>query len=62
MERKFICDMVRALAVQAEAVDLRADELAAWRKLAETDAEDHIVNDPDFQFRVVQTVFLRQVP
>lgn len=62
VERRFICNMVRALTVQAEAVDLPADELAAWRKLAETDAEDHIVNDPDFQFRVVQTVFVGQVP
>ena len=62
VERQFICDMVRALAAHAETVDLPAEELDAWRKLGEIDAEDHIVDDPDFQFRVVQTVFVGQVP
>lgn len=61
-ERRFICDLVRGLAAQAELFELPAGELAAWRKLADTDAEDHIVNDPDFQFRAVQTVFVAQVP
>ena len=39
---------------------------ACWTRrrgaLAEIDAADHIVDDPDFQFRVVQTVFVGQAP
>ena len=49
-------------ATEAQKLDLSAEEIATWAQLADIDAPDHIIHDPDFQYRAIQTVFVGRVP
>ncbi len=62
IEKQFVCEMVKGLAMFAETINLPAEELQLWREMSEADDRSHSVDHPDFQSRAVQTVFVGQVP
>jgi arsenite methyltransferase len=62
VEKRFVSDMLTALARVAENIELPEGELEIWRSLADLDNPDHIINHPDLQYRAIQTVFVGEVP
>jgi hypothetical protein len=57
-----VAGFLQGLARQAQEVDLPAGEARLWEKLADVDSPDHILYHPDFQYRVVEFVFVARVP
>lgn len=58
VEQQFIRSLLEHMCDKAEELDLPEEEAQVWRKLADVDADDHILKHPDFQYRVIQTVFV----
>ena len=62
VEKIFVGALLEYYAGKAEQAALPAEELDLWRKLADLESGDHIINHPDFQYRCIQTVFVGRVP
>ena len=62
VEKTLICDILKWFYKQAQSIDLPTEELQIWKQMADVDSPNHIINDPDFQYRTIQTVFLGRVP
>jgi arsenite methyltransferase len=62
IERSFISTILQAHPQAAESVDLPAQDMVAWRELANFDSPDHILKHPDFYFREGHIVVVGQVP
>jgi arsenite methyltransferase len=62
VERKFFSDLFKLFAAQAAQTDLPLEEKEAWRSAGNLDAPDHILNNSDFLYRAIQTVFVGRVP
>lgn len=60
--KKFVCDLLKYLSANASKLDLQPEELRIWAELAEVDSPKHIIHDPDFQYRTIQTIFVGKVP
>ena len=58
----FIQGFLSSCSAAALKLDLPADELQAWKQLVDFDSPNHILRDPDFQYRAIQTVFVGTVP
>ena len=61
-DKRFLSDLFKFHAAQAEQTDLPSHEKETWRRTANLGAPDHILNHPDFQYRAIQTVFVGRVP
>ena len=53
VEKRFLSDLFMQLAAQAAQTDLPSEEKAIWRQLSDLGSPDHIVNQPDFQYRAI---------
>lgn len=62
VEKKYRSDLFKFCATQAAQTDLPSEEKAIWQKLGDLGAPDHILNNPDFQYRAIQTVYVGRVP
>ncbi len=62
VEKRYFSDFFKFLAAKAAQTDLPLEEKAIWRKLGDLESPDHLLNNPDFQFRAIQTVFVGRVP
>jgi arsenite methyltransferase len=60
--KQFVADLLQGLEQQAQQVELPEEEARLWKKLADTNSPDHILCHPDFQYRVIETVFVARVP
>ena len=60
--KQFVADLLQGLNQHAQQVDLPEKEARLWQKLADTNSPDHILHHPDFQYRVVEFVFVARVP
>lgn len=61
-EKELVCTLLELGSSVAGQVELPAEELQIWQKLADRDSSDHIIYHPDFQYRCIQTVFVGRVP
>lgn len=62
VEKRFISDLLRQSAAEVAQSDLPLEEKEIWQKIGDLDSPDHILNNPDFQYRAIQTVFVGRVP
>ena len=62
VERKFLSDLLTALATQSTKTNAPQNEKSIWQKAADLSAPDHVLNHPDFRYRELQTVFVGRVP
>ncbi len=59
--RAFSADFLKFCASIAPTLGLPEDELEIWKQLADVDSPKHVFNDPDYQYRCVQTVIVGTV-
>ncbi|MEZ4679172.1 MAG: methyltransferase domain-containing protein [Caldilineaceae bacterium] len=58
IEKQWLRELIRVNAELARTADLPETEKDVWQSLENVDAEEHILNHPDFQYRAIQTVFV----
>ncbi len=62
VEKRFLSDLLKFFAAQAAQTDLPSEEKAIWQQLGDLGSPGHILNDPEFQYRAIQTVFVGRAP
>lgn len=60
--KTFLGEFLKYCAGLAPTLDLSTEEIQSWAQLADIDSPDHIIHDPDFQYRAIQTVFVGTAP
>jgi len=60
--KQFVTEMLQWQSQRAEQIELAEEEARLWKQLGDTNSPDHILHHPDFQYRVIQTVFVGHVP
>ena len=58
----FLRDFLKFHLSVVSTLELSEDEREIWRQITDFDSPAHIFNNPDFQYRCIQTVFVGTVP
>ena len=62
--KRLVAELLQGIHQQTQqlGVELPEEEARLWQKLADTDSPDYILHHPDFQYRVIESVFVARVP
>ena len=60
--KSFMSEFFKFVGVAIEGLDVSESDRAIWNKLLDFESKDHPFNDPDFQYRCIQTVFVGTNP
>ena len=61
VERQYIVSFLKYWGNYLQDTDLPTDNKQFWAKLADTDAPNHLIDQPDFAYREIQIVFVGRV-
>ena len=60
--KMFLRYLLKACLRVVPTLELPEDEREIWRQITDFDSPEHIFNNPDFQYRCIQTAFVGVVP